>query len=91
MESIGQLLIALEVRYLTVFVSGGSAAQVHRNAQANGIHDRDCAGQVLGGAIDVLMDIDQPMFLAPGYGQFTVRLAGGGLGGSNRWCLGKGE
>jgi hypothetical protein len=69
-KAIGQLLMPFEFRWRAVLSRDCASAQIDGDAQADCVHDADGPGEVVLGVINVLVQIDQPMFRAP-----YVRLA----------------
>ena len=64
-ERVRHALHVLEGRQLTRLVRHVTAAQVHRHAHAHAIHDTHRAREMLRGAIQVLMQINDAMLRAP--------------------------
>jgi len=68
-EPVGKFLVSLECgRRVVRAPCHGSSAQIHRNADADGIHQTHRSREMLRCAVDMLVQIDDPVFKAPSLG-----------------------
>jgi len=64
-KPVGKFLVPFELGRLALFAPGRPAAQVNTEPDARPVHDPHRASQVIGRAIDVLMQVNDAVLRSP--------------------------